>query len=226
VETKGRGDLNILLSTYKSRPTSGLYAFLQPTILDLPYLHSQSTIMATSALAESATAAEQQTLPTILLVQGSFQIPQVYEKLVKGLKDQGFPTIHPRLPSCSDVDAPDFPQVSLIDDVLAVRSELIRQIEYEEKTVVVVMHSYGGLVGSEAVTEELSYAKRQSQGLVGGVIHLFYYGAFLLDKGQSVLSAFGENPNNDVRVSMSSILVWEINTKRSSAGWTLLHITR
>lgn len=60
--------------------------------------------------------------------------------------DQGYPTIHPRLPSCSDVDKPDFPQVSLVDDVLAIRLELIRQIEYEEKNDVVVMHSYGGLV--------------------------------------------------------------------------------
>lgn len=158
--------------------------------------------MAISASSESAMAGEQQNMPTILLVQGSFHIPQVYEKLVKGLRDQGYPTIHPRLPSCSDVEKSDFPQVSLVDDVLAIRSELIRQVEYEEKDVVVVMHSYGGLVGSEAVTEELSYAKRQSQGLVGGVTHLFYYAAFLLDKGQSVLSAFGENPNNDVRVSM------------------------
>ncbi len=142
----------------------------------------------------------------MLLVQGSFQIPQVYEKLVKGLMNQGYRTIHPQLPSCSDADRLEFPQISLVDDVLAIRSELIRQVEYEEKNVVVVMHSYGGLVGSEAVTEELSYAKRQFQGLVGGVIHLFYYSAFLLDKGQSVLSTFGESPNNDVRVSMLDIV--------------------
>jgi len=163
--------------------------------------------MATLPSSKSATTAEQRSLPTILLVQGSFQIPQVYEKLVKGLMDQGYPTIHPRLPSCSDVDKPDFPQVSLVDDVLAIRLELIRQIEYEEKNVVVVMHSYGGLVGSEAVTEELSYAKRQSQGLAGGVTHLFYCCAFLLDKGQSVLSAFGESPNSDLRVSMLDTLL-------------------
>lgn len=162
--------------------------------------------MTTSALSKPAMAAGQQSLPTILLVQGSFQIPQVYEKLVKGLIDQGYPTIHPRLPSCSDVDNPSFPQVSLVDDVLAIRSELIRHVEYEEKNVIVVMHSYGGLVGSEAITEDLSSAKRQSKGLAGGVTHLFYYCAFLLDKGQSVLSAFGESPNSDVRVSMLDAL--------------------
>lgn len=138
---------------------------------------------------------------TILLVQGSFQIPEVYGKLVDSLEAQGFPTIHPRLPSCSNVDDLDFPKRSLIDDALVIRSELVRLVEYMNKTVVVVMHSYGGLVGSEAVPEELSYSKRRAQGLTGGVIHLFFFTAFMLNEGQSVLSAFGESPNNDVKVS-------------------------
>ncbi|KAL8706574.1 MAG: hypothetical protein Q9201_000387 [Fulgogasparrea decipioides] len=59
------------------------------------------------------------------------------------------------------------------------------------------MHSYGGLVGCEAITEDLSYSERQAQGLSGGVIHLFFYSAYLLDKGQSVLGVFGESPNTE-----------------------------
>ena len=154
----------------------------------------------------SATPAPTQELPTIVLVQGSFQISKVYCKLKRGLAAHGYPTIHPELPSCSNTDREDFPQVSLIDDALAVRTVLTRQVEYEEKLVMLVMHSYGGLVGSEAATEELSYAKRRAQGLPGGVIHLFLYAAFLLNEGQSVLSAFGESANNDVKVSAPSIL--------------------
>lgn len=158
--------------------------------------------MATGASTESATAAHTQDKPTILLIQGSFQIPEVYAKLVQGLVARGYPTIHPQLPTCSDTDSTDFPQLSLVDDALAIRSELIRQIEYEGKTVVVVMHSYGGIVGSEAITEELSYTKRQAEGLPGGVIHLFLYAAFVLDVGQSVVSLFGgESPNFDSQVS-------------------------
>lgn len=157
--------------------------------------------MATGASTESDKPAQTQGLPTIVLVQGSFQIPQVYARLVQGLVAQGYPTIHPQLPSCSNTDSTSFPLVSLVDDALAIRTELTRQIEYEGRTVVLVMHSYGGLVGSEAAAEELSYAKRQAQGLPGGVIHLFFYSAFLLNEGQSVLSAFGESPDNDVKVS-------------------------
>ena len=163
--------------------------------------------MATATSNESATTAHTQDLPTIVLVQGSFQIRDVYSKLVRGLVARGYPTIHPRLPSCSNTDSPDFPQLSLVDDALAIRTELIRQIEYEGKTVVVVLHSYGGLVGGEAIAEELTWAKRQAQGLPGGVIHIFFYSAFLLNEGQSVLSAFGESPNNDVRVRTLDIFL-------------------
>ncbi|KAL8680038.1 MAG: hypothetical protein Q9186_003756 [Xanthomendoza sp. 1 TL-2023] len=137
-------------------------------------------------LAPATAPATTQELPTILLVQGSFQTPLVYEKVTSGLAAKGHPF-------------PDFPKVTLIDDALAVRLELIRLVEYECKTVVVAMHSYGGLVGSEAIPEELSYTKRQSLGLSGGVIHLFYVCAFLMNEGQSVLGTFGESPNNDVQ---------------------------
>ena len=159
--------------------------------------------MATTSSTESATAtaAQTQDLPTIVLVQGSFQTPQVYSKLVRGLVDRGYPTIHPQLPSCSNTDSPTFPQVDLIDDALAIRKELIRQIEYEGKTVVMVLHSYGGLVGSEAIPQELTRTARQAQGLPGGVIHIFFYAAYVLGESQSILDVFGESPNNDVKVS-------------------------
>lgn len=158
-------------------------------------------IMSTPPTSNHAHPVPSHTLPTILLVQGSFQTPVVYKALVDQLIAFGYHTVHPSLPSCSNTDDPHFPRISLVDDVLAVRSELIRQIEYEEKIVVVVMHSYGGLVGSEAVTEDLSYAARQKEGLKGGVVHLFYYAAFLLDKEQSVMGAFGESANNEIKVS-------------------------
>ena len=178
--------------------------------------------MAATALTESATVAQRQDLPTIVLVQGSFQIPDVYSKLVQGLTYRGYPTIFPRLPSCSNTDSPDFPQVSLVDDALAIRTELIRQVEYEGKDVVVVMHSYGG---SEAIAEDLTWAKRHAQGLPGSVIHIFFYAAFLLNEGQSVLSAFGDSPNNDVRVrSVSSLRASQ--TYRPLARRPLLYSAR
>lgn len=141
---------------------------------------------------------------------------------------QRYPTIHFQLPTCSNTDSTLFPQLSLVDDALAIRTELNPQIEHEGETVVLVMHSYGGLVGSEAATEELSYAKRKAQGLPGGVLHLFLYSAFLLNEGQSVLSRFGESPNNDVKVSTSCTFIFfpkSQKTHRHLARRPLLHPT-
>ena len=146
-------------------------------------------------------ATEGQDLPTILLVQGSFQVPQVYDKLVQGLVARGYPVVHPRLPSCTDTESPDFPKRTLADDASTVHAELNRLIENDGKRVMVIMHSYGGLVGSEAVTEGLSRVKRQEKALPGGVVQLFFYAAFMLHEGESVLGNYGESPNNDVRVS-------------------------
>ena len=162
--------------------------------------------MASGAHYQSATTTLIHEFPALLLVQGSFQTPQFYQNLVECLENVGYSVAYPRLPSCANTDHPDFPRVTLIDDALAVRSELTRLIEDEGKTVVVVMHSYGGLAGSEATREELSYAKRQLQGLPGGVIHLFLCAAWLLDEGQSVIDAFGESKDTHLLVSSSSHL--------------------
>ncbi|KAM3065245.1 hypothetical protein ACMFMG_004367 [Clarireedia jacksonii] len=139
----------------------------------------------------------------IVLVQGSFQTPSVYQPLGQRIRSLGYSIVHPSLPSCTNVDDPSFPSTTLIDDALAIRLELIRQVEYEHRLVVVVMHSYGGLVGSEAVPKELTYADRKARGLSGGVVHLFYFSAFILPAGKSVLEVFGESPNNDVKTKLT-----------------------
>lgn len=140
----------------------------------------------------------------IIIVQGSFQTPLVYKKLSDGLEARGFSTSHPELPSCSNTENLEFPSKTLSDDTEAVRKVVKHLVEDENKAVVIVMHSYGGLVGSNAIGEDLYISHRRSAGLAGGVLHLFYVAAFVLDKQQSVLGVFGESPNNDVRVSLQN----------------------
>ncbi|KAI8634386.1 alpha/beta-hydrolase [Xylariaceae sp. FL1651] len=137
--------------------------------------------------------------PTILLVQGSFQLPEVYEKLVTALKAKGYPVVHPSLPSLTGQDQPDFRLKNLASDASAIQVELERLVKEEGRHVVVLMHSYGGLVGSEATLDELTWANRAGLGLPGGVIHLFYVAAFVLSEGHSILEVFGESPNGDVQ---------------------------
>ncbi|ORY19061.1 catalytic protein [Clohesyomyces aquaticus] len=136
---------------------------------------------------------------TVIIVQGSFQIPLVYEALSTGLQARGISTFHPELPSLDVAAGSDLASKSLEDDTNAVKSLIEKLVQDEGKKVFVVMHSYGGLVGSNAIPEELSYYVRKSKGFSGGVVHLFYAAAFVLDKGLSVQGAFGENPREDIR---------------------------
>ncbi|KAH9895367.1 catalytic protein [Xylariomycetidae sp. FL2044] len=136
--------------------------------------------------------------PTIVLVQGAFQTPEPYHKLADALRAAGYHVVQPRLPSLtSDVDHAVLATKDLRDDARVVRDEVRRLVEGEEdgREVVVFMHSYGGLVGSEAVTRDLSSEDRRSRSLAGGVVHLFYCAAFILSEGQSFKGALGDASN-------------------------------
>lgn len=137
----------------------------------------------------------------ILLVQGSFQLPEAYGKLASALRSRGFLVIQPRLPSLSDHESPDFAKRDLDDDSRAIEAEARRLVVDEGKNVMVAMHSYGGLVGSNAISEDLSLHSRRRAGLTSGVYRLLYFAAFVLDDGKSVLGTFGESPNNDLKLN-------------------------
>lgn len=57
-----------------------------------------------------------------------------------------------------------------------------------------------GPIGIQAIPHSLSYAVKNAQGRKGGVLHLFYFTAFILAIGQSVLGTFSESPNNNITV--------------------------
>ncbi|KAE8332765.1 Alpha/beta hydrolase fold-1 [Aspergillus sergii] len=121
--------------------------------------------------------------PTIVLVPRSFQTPLVYNDLLTRLRDLGYSVVLPPLPSCSDVEHDDFSTRTLTDDAMAI-TKVVEQLAEDGKAVALVMHSYGGIMGSEAIPESLSYRACQARGQKGGIIHLFYYKAFLLGKGK------------------------------------------
>lgn len=139
--------------------------------------------------------------PTLLIIQDRFQAPAVYKDLVDRLVSHGYPTVHPLLPTCGDAQDPNFPVLTLHDDATAVQSELVRLVQGEQMTVMVVMHGYGGLVGSEAILEAMSYSKRREHGLSGGVIHLYFVCASLVSPGLSMLGGLDSLSNHKVEVN-------------------------
>ena len=65
------------------------------------------------------------------------------------LEAEGYTTVCPCLSSFNAKDT----TISLPEDATCIKAELKKLIEDESKEVIVIMHSYGGIAGSEAVLE-------------------------------------------------------------------------
>lgn len=84
--------------------------------------------------------------PTIILVHGAYHQPEHFDVVTNYLNEAGFKVVRPRLPS---VGMTSDPGDALHLDAGAVRDALHEEIVQQGNDVVLVMHSYGGLAGSE-----------------------------------------------------------------------------
>jgi pimeloyl-ACP methyl ester carboxylesterase len=117
-------------------------------------------------------------LPTIVLVHGAWHTPANYRSFTTALETHDFKVHVPHLPSCrgtrTSVSNASFPE-----DVAHVCSVVKPLIEASGQ-VIMVMHSYGGAVGTEAISGIPSTSD--------GIIHLFYICAYILPPGLSIFS--------------------------------------
>lgn len=125
--------------------------------------------------------------PTILFIPGAWHLPEVFDAVRASLKSRNIPSVALALPSIGA----EPPSKGLSDDTLFVQGE-IEKLADQGKKVVVVAHSYGGMVGAGAV-EGLGYTERQQMGKDGGVIMLVYMSAFVAKQGDSLLKMLGGN---------------------------------
>jgi pimeloyl-ACP methyl ester carboxylesterase len=123
--------------------------------------------------------------PTFIFSLGAWVIPAVYDATRSRLEDLGYPSECPAHPSIGA----EPPSTTLSDDVTSFRNALIKLAD-EGRDLIVVGHSYGGIVTSCAV-EGLNKRDRAKVGKSGGVIKVVYLAAFALDKGQSLLRMVG-----------------------------------
>ncbi|KAI1017046.1 hypothetical protein LB504_007079 [Fusarium proliferatum] len=127
-------------------------------------------------------------MPVIAIVQGAWHRASHYKGLVQSLNDKGFTVLQPNNVT-ADSDE-DIKGKTHVDDVEAIRKSLQPALN-EDKRIVLVCHSYGGIPGSAAV-EGYQVHERQAKGLSGGISHVVYIAAFALPvKGLSLLSAAG-----------------------------------
>jgi pimeloyl-ACP methyl ester carboxylesterase len=119
--------------------------------------------------------------PTLLIVPGAWHSPAHFAPLIALFSNSGYETVCPQHPTFNS--RPPFK--NFLDDVAALGTELTKLLEVDKKDVIVIMHSYGGIVGTQAVTEVLSKAWREKKGKKGGVVKLLYLCAFIMCMGQA-----------------------------------------
>ena len=130
--------------------------------------------------------------PTILIICGSYCPCSLYSSLNTHLQSLGFDTYCKINPSCIDSPAPPtlptVPAVSLTEDAEAVRESIRKLCGQQGRDVVLLAHSYGGMVATECL-------KGIGGGSVDGkgrVLGLVCVAAMLPMKGESVAGVCAE----------------------------------
>lgn len=127
--------------------------------------------------------------PTIVCVPGEWHTPKCYDDVFAALETHDYPTVGLPLPS---VGAPTA-LPSFDEDVKAIKECLRTLVEEEEKDVVVVVHSYSGMPGTEAPAG-LGKKEREAKGLKGGVVRLVYIMALAPAEGFAPTAGGAEYP--------------------------------
>lgn len=124
--------------------------------------------------------------PTIVFVPGAFHTPNHFTPLTELLQKSSFPSVTVSLPSIGAQAA----TATLTDDIQAIRSVLEKLIEEEGKDIVVAAHSYGGVPACQTVSG-LEKSKRSNGGKKGGIVHVLFIAALLVEEGKALVDALG-----------------------------------
>ena len=112
----------------------------------------------------------------MLLVGGAWHTTDYLEPLAAMLEAAGYPAVRVSLPSVGA----DPPKSDFGDDVAAIR-DAASQLISEKKRVLAILHSYGGIVGTEALQGFKNHSKDKGGVLIG----LLYIATMLPKKGDS-----------------------------------------
>lgn len=119
--------------------------------------------------------------PTFVFSLGAWNPPAFFDAVRDRLKTLDYPSECPAHPSVGA----EPPSLTLEDDVASLRG-LLTALADKGKDIIVVAHSYGGIVASGASEGLLKHVRAES-GNPGGIVKIIYLTAFALDKGQSLL---------------------------------------
>ncbi|KAL2427080.1 hypothetical protein ABEF95_008073 [Exophiala dermatitidis] len=121
----------------------------------------------------------------IYVLHGSWHGPAFFDPVKAKLEGRGYTVVCPQQPSTGATP----PTKTMYDDVEFVRGEL-EHLADQGHDILLVMHSYGGVVGTQAAAG-LGKTERQKKGQEGGIVRLFYTCAFILPVGHHLCNAVG-----------------------------------
>ncbi|KAH8756650.1 Alpha/beta hydrolase fold-1 [Diaporthe sp. PMI_573] len=120
--------------------------------------------------------------PVIVFLPGAFSRPSDFDLVSDPLREVGYEVHVVHHPSSPDVLVQPTP--SMYDDADNIH-RLVESLADEGKNIVIVMHSYGGLPGTQAC-EGLSRTERLRASKPGGIVRLLYVGAAIAPVGSSM----------------------------------------
>ncbi|KAF2161519.1 hypothetical protein M409DRAFT_69642 [Zasmidium cellare ATCC 36951] len=125
---------------------------------------------------------------SILYVPGAWHKASTFNPVATLLEEAGYRVDLIDLPSVGPAKhLPNFDA-----DVEVIRSHIQKACD-AGREIVLIGHSYGSIPASEAA-KGLDLSSRQKEGKAGGVKHLVFCCAFIVDEGHSLIGAFGGSP--------------------------------
>ncbi|KAL4866724.1 hypothetical protein BDV12DRAFT_210338 [Aspergillus spectabilis] len=133
--------------------------------------------------------------PTIVLIHGGWHTPPLYDKFTSRLKAAGYEVHVPRLVTMNGSRPPN---ADLYTDTALIRG-YVESIADAGRKIIVLMHSYGGQVGSNALAGLGLETRQKEMGTTtGGVTRLVYIAAFALDEGEAMMDMVKKMGNADL----------------------------
>ncbi|KAI1635179.1 alpha/beta-hydrolase [Biscogniauxia mediterranea] len=126
-------------------------------------------------------------LPVVVLVPGAFGTPAGFDKLLPYLTEAGISTHPGPYPSCNPSDPTT---ATCSKDIAALRDNVLLPLLDQQKDVVLLAHSYGGVVAGGAA-KNLDKQTRTAQGQASSVVGLIYVVGNIALENESLSEAVG-----------------------------------
>ncbi|KAF8205315.1 Alpha/Beta hydrolase protein [Mycena galopus ATCC 62051] len=132
--------------------------------------------------------------PTIIIIPGSFSLVAFYDPIIAGLQAHGYNVHGVELETVNGRHRAE--AAGMYDDAAKVAA-LASRLADEGKEIVLVAHSYGGLVACEA-SKGLAQSVREKEGKKGGVVRIVFVTAVVPREGQSLADVMGSETSDYV----------------------------